>query len=235
MKTNTMTINLLLFTIAMTCSNFTSADTVPVIPCLSNLDPAIKADPFQPLKAEGIIFPVSQVNWPEFPHCPDVKVYAGYTGEMLWLNFSIKSDYIRACAVRDQDPVYEDSCVEFFIHTGENYQNFEFNCLGVCLSATGPDRNNRIPLPDSELSRIIRFPSLSRENLPEEGEIWNWELTVGIPLSILGIKAGSTFYGNFYKCGAKTKVPHYLSWMPINTPKPDFHCPEYFQAIKLDK
>lgn len=142
---------------------------------------------------------------------------------------------MRARAVHDQDPVYEDSCVEFFIGTNESYRNFEFNCLGICLSATGPDRHNRIPLPDSELSRIIRFPSLSRENLPEEGEICNWELTVGIPLSILGLKAGSTFYGNFYKCGAKTKVLHYLSWAKINTPKPNFHCPGFFHAIQLVK
>ncbi len=230
-----MTINLFLFTIAMLHLNTSSNPTEAVIFYFGDRDSAIKADPFQTLKAEGALFPVSQVNWPEFPHCPDVKVYAGYTGEMLWLNFSIKNDYIRTCAVHDQDPVYEDSCVEFFMHTGSDYRNFEFNCLGICLSTTGTDRHNRKSLSDFELNRIIRFPSLSRENLPEEGELCNWELTVGIPLSILGIKAGSTFYGNFYKCGAKTKVLHYLSWAKINTPRPNFHCPEYFQAIKLDK
>ena len=228
-----MTINLLSFTIAMICSTFILADTVPAIPCLGDRDSIIKADPFQTLKAEGTLFPVSQVNWKEYPHCPDVKVFAGYTDDMLWLNFSVKNDYMRAHSVHDQEPVYEDACVEFFMHTGGDYRNFEFNCLGVCLSATGPDRNKRIRLPESELSRITRFPSLSGENVPEEGELCDWELTVGIPLSILGIQKGSTFYGNFYKCGAKTKVLHYLSWAKINTEKPNFHCPEFFQPIQF--
>jgi len=88
-------------------------------------------------------------------------------------------------------------------------------------------------LPEPELGRIIRIPSLRRENLLTEGELCDWELTVGIPLSILGIQKGSTFYGNFYKCGAKTRVLHYLSWAEINTPKPDFHCPVFFPAIEL--
>jgi hypothetical protein len=209
--------------------------TIPVIPCLGQPDSAIKADPFQSLKTLGAGFPVSQVNWPEFPHCPETRVYAGYTDEMLWLNFSVKNDYMRACAVHDQDPVYQDACVEFFMHTGGDYRNFEFNCLGVCLSAIGPDRHNRARLPEAELGRIVRIPSFSREKLPAEGELCDWELTVGIPLSVLGIQKGSTFYGNFYKCGAKTRVLHYLSWAEINTPKPDFHCPVFFPAIQLVK
>lgn len=207
--------------------------TEPIIPCLGDRDSVIKTDPFQTLKAEGTLFPVSQVNWPEFPHCPETNVFAGYTADMLWLNFCVKNDYMRAHAVHDQDPVYDDSCVEFFIRTGSNYMNFEFNCLGICLSAIGPDRKNRIPLPDSVLSRIIRFSSLSRENVPEEGELCDWELTVGIPLSIVGLHKGRVFYGNFYKCGHKTKVPHYLSWAPIGTEEPNFHCPEFFSAIRL--
>jgi len=207
--------------------------SVPVIPYLGQQDSAIQADPFHVLKNRGIAFPVSRINWPEFLHSPGVKVYAGYTDELLWLHFSVQKDYMRARAVRDQDPVYEDTCVECFIHTGGDYRNFEFNCLGVCLSAIGPDRHNRNRLPEPELGRIIRIPSLRRENLLTEGELCDWELTVGIPLSILGIQKGSTFYGNFYKCGAKTRVLHYLSWAEINTPKPDFHCPVFFPAIEL--
>ena len=28
-------------------------------------------------------------------------------------------------------------------------------------------------------------------------------------------------------------LPHYLSWMPIDTPKPDFHRPEFFGKINF--
>jgi hypothetical protein len=223
-----------LWNIAFMCHlNILLMTNIANIPYLGNLDHTVKANPFQFIKTEGATFFISIVNWPEYPQCPDVIVYAGYTDEMLWLNFCVKNDYMRTHAIHDQDPVYEDTCVEFFIGTSESYRNFEFNCLGVCLSATGPDRYSRTRLSDSELSRIVRIPSLSRENLPKEGELCDWELTVGIPLSILKIQTGSIFYGNFYKCGNKTKISHYLSWAPIDTEKPNFHCPNFFHAIQL--
>jgi hypothetical protein len=200
------------------------------IPYLGNLDSIIKANLFEVIKTQGVTFRVSQINWPEFPHSPDVNVFAGYTDKVLWLSFSIKNDYIRACAVHDQEPVYEDSCVEFFISTKEGYRNFEFNCLGLCLSSVGMDRQTRTRITASELKKIIRISSLSRDNLPKEEELCDWKLTVGIPLSMLQVKEGSTFYGNFYKCGAKTKILHYLSWAPIATEKPNFHCPEFFSG-----
>ena len=38
---------------------------------------------------------------------------------------------------------------------------------------------------------------------------------------------------NFYKCGDKLSVPHYLSWNPVTTEKPDFHRPEYFGLLEF--
>ncbi|MCF0172470.1 MAG: hypothetical protein HUJ91_01855, partial [Bacteroidales bacterium] len=29
-------------------------------------------------------------------------------------------------------------------------------------------------------------------------------------------------------------VAHFLSWNPIGTPTPDFHCPEYFGTIEFE-
>ena len=37
--------------------------------------------------------------------------------------------------------------------------------------------------------------------------------------------------GNFYKCASATSEPHYLSWNPILTDKPDFHRPDFFGDI----
>jgi hypothetical protein len=39
--------------------------------------------------------------------------------------------------------------------------------------------------------------------------------------------------GNFYKCGDKTIHPHYGCWSPIELPKPDFHCSDFFGEIIL--
>ena len=69
--------------------------------------------------------------------------------------------------------------------------------------------------------------------MPLEGVVVNWNLTVAIPLVLLGLKSGDEFSGNLYKCGDKTKIPHYLSWHPIDTLKPDFHQPYYFGLFKL--
>jgi hypothetical protein len=149
------------------------------------------------------------------------------------MNYVVKNDFMRAHAVNDQEAVWEDSCVEFFMKSDENYRNFEFNSLGVCLSAVGPNRSSRTPLPASELDQILRFSSLTMESLPAEGEKCDWELTVAIPLSLLAVKAGTKFSGNFYKCGDLTSVPHFLSWAPISTPNPDFHRPEFFAEIEL--
>ena len=38
---------------------------------------------------------------------------------------------------------------------------------------------------------------------------------------------------NFYKCGDKTLQPHFLSWSPIHSEKPDFHRPEDFGIINF--
>ncbi len=38
---------------------------------------------------------------------------------------------------------------------------------------------------------------------------------------------------NLYKCGDNLSHPHFLSWRPIQTDKPDFHRPEYFERVTL--
>jgi hypothetical protein len=185
------------------------------------------------LTASGAKFSIDKINWIEYPYKPELAIYAGYNDKYLWLHFKVKEDYIRAEGKKDQDTVYQDACVEFFIQLGDSYRNFEFNCIGVCLSAIGPDRHSRTRLDAENLSRVIRYPSLNPKDPPAEGSKCDWSLTVGIPLDLIGLEQGSKFRCNFYKCGDKTKIPHYVSWAPINIPAPDFHRPEYFGEIEL--
>ena len=49
----------------------------------------------------------------------------------------------------------------------------------------------------------------------------------------LDVSDPESIRANFYKCGDKTAHPHYLSWSPIDTPKPDFHRPEFFGELIL--
>jgi len=69
---------------------------------------------------------------------------------------------------------------------------------------------------------------------------FEWYLTVEIPFQLMGVDTVArpeTIRANFYKCADGTDSPHYVSWNPIQTESPDFHCPEYFgeMIFKWDK
>ena len=36
---------------------------------------------------------------------------------------------------------------------------------------------------------------------------------------------------NFYNCADETIIPHFVTWNPIGTEKPDYHQPQYFGEI----
>jgi len=196
------------------------------------------------IKLAGVSLFVDKINWLEYPHKPNVKLFAVYSEEYLWICFEVKGDFFRAKAMVDQEAVWEDSCVEFFISTGgENghvseldtiYRNFEFNVLGVCLSAVGT-KSEREMLSPEVMKRILRFPSTERNILPSEGDCFDWKLSVAIPLRLLGIEPGSLFTANFYKCGDLTAHPHFLSWSSIDSADPDFHLPQFFGRVELGK
>jgi Carbohydrate-binding family 9 len=177
---------------------------------------------------------INQINWVDYPHCIDVQSYMGYSDQYLWIHYQIKGEHIKAVYHVDQDPVWQDSCVEFFIRQGDIYRNFEFNARGVCLSAYGENRNDRIPLDSESLSSILRFPTNGSDLNPDEAFLTDWSLTVAIPLELIGLKSGTLFYANLYKCGDQTSIPHYISWSPIGTATPDFHQPSYFGALQLE-
>jgi len=202
----------------------------PIIPYL----PALTSENARELLlAEGVTIQLQQINWPDYPHKPEVAVYLGHSGNSLWLYYVVRKDYVRAVNRNDQEPVYEDSCVEFFLQENENYRNFEFNALGVCLSAVGAERKKRRRLLPEELVLIRRNASLHPDTLPPEDVLSDWNLTVEIPFSMIGLERGKSFRGNFYKCGDKTLIPHFVSWAPIKKLKPDFHRPEFFTELSI--
>jgi len=205
------------------------------IPYLKEMSPETPVTCTDRMMTEGAKLNIDKINWNDYPFIIDVKVNLGYSDHYLWLNYIVEKELVRAVCRMDQEPVWQDSCVEFFISQGDIYRNFEFNSLGVCLSASGVDRHDRKSLESDAMAKITRFPSLNIENLPDENTPANWTLMVAIPLDIIGLEAGSQFRANFYKCGDETKVPHYLSWSAITTPSPDFHRPEYFDLLELVK
>jgi hypothetical protein len=164
-----------------------------------------------------------------------------HDGSSIFLNFRVQEPQVRAVNTAFNSPVWEDSCVEFFLSPGEEegYYNFEFNAIGTVLGAYGRDRNHRSWLPAHVLSEIETRPSLGK--IPFEtldGDV-SWSLETRIPVGALhhhqieslgGLRARA----NFYKCGDRLSSPHYLSWKPVLTDRPDFHTPRYFGRLAFE-
>lgn len=182
---------------------------------------------------------IDTLNWPEsFDYLPDTKFNISRTNTDLWIHFRITEENVKAVHLIDQEEVWKDSCVEFFVKLpyAEKYTNFEFNCIGTCLSTRRKSRTEDVvPLSAEEMQSIERYSSLGSQAV-DINDKTNWSLTVKIPLQILSSDTSSiitTMYGNFYKCGDGTAKPHYVSWSKINTVQPDFHQPDYFGMLEL--
>lgn len=194
----------------------------------------------QCLDSIGVEFnEIASVNWPnEYPYKPDAKFRIAYCESGILLHYKVTEQSIRARFANDNDSVWTDSCVEFFSQPAgdDYYYNIECNCIGTILMATGKNRNERTRATDEALKSISRWSSLGRDTFEEiEGEK-TWEVALVIPTSAFfqhDIKSltGKTVKANFYKCGDGLKVPHFLSWNPINLEKPDFHRPDFFGEI----
>ena len=131
-----------------------------------------------------------------------------------------------------------DSCMEFFfgMHDADvediHYLNIESNSLGVTFMSFGEGRYGRVFL---DALGIERFPV--SVNIGEDG----WEVFVFVPekdlkkvFGLSEINENTVMMGNFYKCDENANAP-FGSWAPIVAPKPDFHRPEYFGKIVIEK
>jgi hypothetical protein len=187
-----------------------------------------------PAKAENAI---SNQNWVE---APDVhaRFSIRHDGSSIYLYYQVEEPEIRAVNTEFNSPVWEDSCVEFFLAFGgeDGYYNFEINAIGTVLGAFGKDRHKRFHLADSLLMQIETTPSLERrpiENL-EQRTFWSMQLIIPVRIfhfSHIDTLSGVDAHANFYKCGDKLKQPHFLSWKPVLTSTPDFHLPKYFGQL----
>ena len=186
----------------------------------------------------GARFDVACVNWPEtFPYAPLCSGRVARTKDALVVDFRVSGLDLRAQNMEDNGRQWEDSCVEVFIKDPNkaDYYNFEINALGKVLACYGPVREGRTRRPQEQMKKILRFAHLEGGPLDKEG-VQTWRVGVIIPFELIGVDPGNlphSIRANFYKCGDKTAHPHYLSWSPIDTPKPDFHRPEFFGELLL--
>jgi len=184
-------------------------------------------------------FSIETINWKEFNYKPDVKFSIAHNDNEIVLKYYVKENYFKAEYTESNQNVYEDSCVEFFVSPEKDglYYNFEFNGIGTCLMGSGTGRENR--RTDVEMISKIRIvASAGNKPIPERHGEFKWTLMAAIPFEVffhhkIRNAKGKTFRANFYKCGDKLSVPHYVTWNPVETKKPDFHQPEYFGEIRF--
>ena len=135
-----------------------------------------------PAKAEHTI---SNQNWVEAPQV-SAAFSIRHDGGSIYLYYQVEEPQVRAVNTGFNSPVWEDSCVEFLLafDGDDGYYNFETNAIGTILGAFGKDRNLRLHLPDSFLSRIETIPSLGHDPIENLEERTAWNLQLVIPLEI---------------------------------------------------
>jgi Carbohydrate-binding family 9 len=180
-------------------------------------------------------------------HHPQTAARLLYDQHGIYGIFRIQDRYVRCLRTQYHDPVWKDSCVEFFAQPKpeRGYFNFEFNCGGafLCCYITNPERTPEgfkefIKVP-AGIGKTIR----TRSSLPAriETEIVEpvvWTLSFFIPFALfehylgpLGTSVGQEWRGNFFKCADETSHPHWASWSPVD--ELNFHRPDCFGTIRF--
>ncbi len=178
--------------------------------------------------------------WLDNGYRPRVEVKVGYTGRFIYTSFLVFEKRVRIRYLDFQDPVWKDSCVEFFIdpfpEKERGYINIETNASGAMLIAFGPDRENRAPIPKEDLPGFEIAASIKGKIDGEHGAD-SWTLGYRLPLALFenyygaSVTPGRQARANFFKCGDETDPPHFGAWNPVLVASPDFHRPEFFGRV----
>ena len=182
-----------------------------------------------------------------FDHSPKTEVKIAYDSRALYLIFRVEADrYVLAVAEKFQDPVCEDSCVEFFFTpnaalTG-GYFNLEMNCGGTMLFHYQPlGGGSRTEIDPDDCRRVPIAHSMPKRIDPEIQGPVTWTVEYAIPLDILRKHypisepgTGTVWRANFYKCADSSSHPHWLTWAPVKHPTPKFHLPQFFGEIEFE-
>lgn len=205
---------------------------------LSSIEPV--ASRIDQLLRSGAVAQIDRLNWPEaYPMSLPTTVTVAHDGMKFYLCFRVEGEQLRVMHTRDFDPVWQDSCVEFFMQReGEDtYHNFECNALGAMLAAHRESRESFQRLTE-EVKTVFRYSSI-QHRYEGDRQLSDWQLYLEIPKAAMGFASeeslsAQTIRANFYKCGDETAEPHYQSWSPIELPNPDFHAPQFFGSLELE-
>ena len=137
-----------------------------------------------------------------------------------------------AVYTEDEDPVYKDSALEFFLNFEPDniyYINFEVNANGALLCHYGK-RKDRKAILNEQLKVSVSASKSETE----------WTATLRIPLAVIEacfddvkLQKGSNISFNLYKICEREDNLHFISHTFIPTESPDFHLVQYFARGEL--
>ena len=193
---------------------------------------------------------VTHYLWEDSGHRPRTRARLLWDDAWLAVLFVVDDRYVRAVAQGFNDSVCHDSCVEFFVAPGADpaedaYFNFEVNCGGTMLlyrcASTAEQAGGSaatVEVPEEEGATIAMAHTQPRIVDPEIVGPTTWAVEYHLPWSLFENHfgpvtpgAGSVWRANFYKCGDRTSHPHWGSWAPVDSPRPNFHRPGSFRPI----
>lgn len=166
---------------------------------------------------------------------PEVIFYPELTKNGVRMHITVQEANPKRVMTEHFQPVYLDSCVEWFVNfspeTSDRYFNFEVNANGVMNVAYRKDRFEAICLTAEDVESLhIRT---------DIGET-EWTVEYEVPFSLMEkyvpgfVRAEEMkVRANFYKCGDETEFPHFGAWKAVEVPEPDFHRPEFFGELYL--
>lgn len=172
------------------------------------------------------------------PYRPNTYFKLGVVGEDLVAKLQCYEENPKAIYTERDDPMYKDSCLEFFvapIESREEYINVEMNSKGAFLCEFGKGKYDRVFLKTlTESSPVV--DAFKGEDM--NGAFWGVtvKLTKDFLSDVYKIDKEkidfTTVKANFYKCGDDCEIQHYLAFSPVTTLPPGFHNPECFAVFK---
>lgn len=210
------------------------------VPFIADLDFLNTDAIFNRLESSGVRHSIGELNWKEqYPYHPLTTFTIAHSARYIYVNFFVRCNYLRAVNYENNSPVYEDSCVIFYVQPfdSQDYSRFEFNCIGTVKAVRQFGSGDSEIFTDEEIASISLLPSCGRRPFREIEGLFTWDILVAVPLKLIGAEYNGCplkLKGNFFKCASGTSQPHFLSWSPVRSKEPDFLRPESFGDIILE-
>ena len=155
--------------------------------------------------------------------------------DALYIRLQTVEPNIRREYTGDFDPVWQDSCLEFFFCPENNscrYFNFECNPNGSLFVGFGNPNGDRCRLHRQDWKQLLQLTPFDISG--------GWGIEMRIPVSFIQLfvpdftlYSGLCLRANFYKCGDLTEQAHYIVWNPIDESCRSFHSPQFFGELQL--